>query len=89
MKAVITVIGKDTVGILAKVSSICAEYNVNVTDVTQSVMQDMFAMIMMIDISGMNTDFVVLGDRLTELGNSLGLSIHTMHQDIFNSMHRI
>ena len=89
MKAVITVIGKDTVGILAKVSSICAEYNANVTDVTQSVMQDMFAMIMMIDISGMNTDFVVLGDRLTELGNSLGLSIHTMHQDIFNSMHRI
>lgn len=52
-------------------------------------MQDMFAMIMMIDISGMNTDFVVLGDRLAELGNSLGLSIHTMHQDIFNSMHRI
>jgi ACT domain-containing protein len=89
MKAVITVIGKDTVGILAKVSSICAEYNANVTDVTQSVMQDMFAMIMMIDISGMNTDFVVLGDRLAELGNSLGLSIHTMHQDIFNSMHRI
>ncbi|MGN0621011.1 MAG: ACT domain-containing protein [Porcipelethomonas sp.] len=89
MKAVITVIGKDTVGILAKVSNICAEYNANVTDVTQSIMQDMFAMIMMIDISKMNADFAVLSDRLAELGNSLGLSIHTMHQDIFNSMHRI
>ena len=89
MKAVITVIGKDNVGILAKVSNICAEYNANVMEVTQSVMQDMFAMIMMIDISRMNTDFVVLGEKLSELGKTLGLSIHTMHQDIFNSMHRI
>lgn len=89
MRAVITVIGKDNVGILAKVSNICAEYNANVTDVTQSVLQDMFAMIMMVDISEMNTDFVVLGDKLTELGKTLGLSIHTMHEDIFNSMHRI
>lgn len=89
MRAVITVIGKDNVGILAKVSTICAEYNANVMDVTQSVLQDMFAMIMMVDISKMNSDFVVLGDKLKELGDSLGLSIHTMHEDIFNSMHRI
>lgn len=89
MRAVITVIGKDNVGILAKVSNICAEYNANVTDVTQSVMQDMFAMIMMIDISEMNKDFVELGDKLSVLGKELGLSIHTMHEDIFNSMHRI
>lgn len=89
MKAVITVIGKDAVGILAKVSSICAENNANVTDVTQSIMQEMFAMIMMVDISGLNSDFSVLQDKLTELGNSLGLKIHTMHEDIFNSMHSI
>ncbi|MCI7804847.1 MAG: ACT domain-containing protein [Oscillospiraceae bacterium] len=89
MRAVITVIGKDNVGILAKVSTICAEYNANVMDVTQSVLQDMFAMIMMVDISKMNSDFVVLGDKLKELGDTLGLSIHTMHEDIFNSMHRI
>ncbi len=89
MKAVVTVIGKDNVGILAKVSSVCAQYNANVTEVTQSVLQDMFAMIMMIDISKMNADFVVLGEKLDELGKQLGLSIHTMHQDIFNSMHRI
>lgn len=89
MRAVITVIGKDNVGILAKVSTICAEYNANVMDVTQSVLQDMFAMIMMVDISKMSSDFVVLGDNLKELGDTLGLSIHTMHEDIFNSMHRI
>ena len=89
MRAVITVIGKDYVGILAKVSNICSEYNANVMDVTQSVLQEMFAMIMMVDISKMNTDFVVLGDKLNELGEQLGLSIHTMHEDIFNSMHRI
>lgn len=89
MRAVITVIGKDNIGILAKVSNLCAEYNANVMDVTQSVLQDMFAMIMMVDISQMNTDFVVLGEKLDELGKKLGLSIHTMHEDIFNSMHRI
>ena len=71
------------------VITVCAEYNANVMDVTQSVLQDMFAMIMMVDISQMNTDFVVLGEKLNELGKSPNLSIHTMHQDIFNSMHRI
>ena len=89
MRAVVTVIGKDTVGILTKVSGICTEYNANVTEVTQSVLQDMFAMIMLVDISKLNSDFTVLADRMNELGKELGLSIHTMHEDIFNSMHRI
>ena len=57
MRAVITVIGKDTVGILAKVSAICAEYNANIIDVTQTVMQDLFAMIMLAQIDKMKTDF--------------------------------
>ncbi|MBP0959501.1 MAG: ACT domain-containing protein [Oscillospiraceae bacterium] len=89
MRAVLTVIGKDTVGILAKVSTICAEYNGNVIEVTQSVLQDMFAMIMMVDISDLNVEFTVLSDRMTKLGEELGLSIHTMHEDIFDAMHRI
>lgn len=89
MRAVVTVIGKDSVGILAKVSGICAEYNANVTDVTQSVLQDVFAMIMLVDISSVSSDFSALSDRMTALGEELGLSIHTMHEDIFNSMHRI
>lgn len=89
MRAVITVIGKDTVGILAKVSGICSEYNANVIEVTQSVLQDMFAMIMLADISKLNTNYTALADRMTSLGNELGLHIHTMHEDIFNAMHRI
>ncbi len=89
MRAVLTVIGKDTVGILAKVSTICAEYNGNVIEVTQSVLQDMFPMIMMVDISDLNVEFTVLADRMTKLGEELGLSIHTMHEDIFDAMHRI
>jgi len=89
MRAVVTVIGKDTVGLLHKGSGICAEFNVNVIEVTQSVLQDMFAMIMLVDISAINSDFSELVDRMTALGNELGLSIHTMHEDIFNSMHSI
>ena len=89
MRAVITVIGKDNVGILHKVSGVYAEYHANVLEVTQSVLQDMFAMIKMVDITDMTTDFTKLSDKLTTLGTDLGLSIHTMHEDIFNAMHRI
>ena len=89
MRAIITVIGKDAVGILAKVSGVCSEYNANVIEVTQSVLQDMFAMIMLVDISGLNTQFGNLSDAMTELGDSMGLKIHTMHESVFNSMHHI
>ena len=89
MRAVVTVIGKDNVGILHKVSGICADMGANVIEVTQSVLQDMFAMIMLVDITGMEKVFSEMVDRMTELGTKLGLSIHTMHEDIFNSMHTI
>ncbi|MBR6420160.1 MAG: ACT domain-containing protein [Oscillospiraceae bacterium] len=89
MKAVITVIGHDTVGILHKVSGICAEQNANIIEVTQSVLQDLFAMFMLVEISNLSCDFNTLADRLSALGKELGLSIHIMHEDIFNSMHRI
>lgn len=89
MRAVITVIGKDAVGILAKVSAVCAESNANVIEVTQSVLQDLFAMIMLVDISNLNVDFAALADKMTKLGEDQGLKILTMHEDIFNIMHRI
>lgn len=89
MKAVITVIGKDMVGILAKVSGVCAEKSANVLEVTQSILQEMFVMVMMVDISGVSVPFSALADELQALGDSLGLKIHVMHEDIFNSMHRI
>lgn len=89
MKAVITVVGKDTVGILAKVSSACAEREINIVDVTQSVLQNLFVMVMLADISGMNCDFGTFSDDLKSIGAELGMDIRVMHEDIFNSMHRI
>ncbi len=89
MRAIITVVGKDMVGILAKVSGICADNNVNIIEVTQSIMQDMFCMIMMADTSNSEVDFTVLADRLENLGKENNLVIHAMHEDLFNSMHRI
>lgn len=89
MKAVITVIGKDMVGILAKVSGKCADANANVIEVTQSVLHDMFAMIMLVDITELSVTFAQMVESLEQLGCDLGLSVHVMHEDIFNSMHRI
>lgn len=89
MRAVITVIGKDMVGILAAVSGICAEVGVNVTEVSQSIMQDLFAMIMLVDLSGSTIPFLELSSRLDKYGEESGLSVRVMHEDLFNSMHRI
>ncbi|MGN1409190.1 MAG: ACT domain-containing protein [Eubacteriales bacterium] len=89
MKAVVTVIGRDTVGILAKVSSVCAEHNANIIDVSQSVMQELFTMIMLIDISDIKSDFSALQASFGELGERIGMKIHVMHEDIFKSMHHI
>lgn len=89
MRAIITVIGKDMVGILAKVSAVCAEGNVNVTEVTQSILQDLFAMIMLVDLENATVPFNQLVDQMTALGEQECLKIHVMHEDIFNSMHRI
>jgi ACT domain-containing protein len=87
MKAVITVIGRDAVGILAKVSTICAESDANVLEVTQSVLQDFFAMVMVIDIGALKVELHALEDQLKERLPTM--EIHVMHEDIFNSMHRI
>lgn len=89
MRAIITVIGKDNVGILAKVSDACAEANVNILEVTQSVLQEMFAMIMLVEIDKATVEFEQLGKNLEFVGESTGTKIHLMHEDIFNSMHRI
>lgn len=89
MKAVITVIGKDSVGILSKVSTACAEAGANIIEVTQSVLQDMFAMIMLAEIDNTNVPFDELSKKLDQLGEENNLKIHVMHEDIFNSMHKI
>ena len=87
MKAVITVLGKDTVGILAKVSTVCSEYDANIVEVSQSVLQDMFAMIMLVELGKKN--FGELSSTLEKLGDENNLKIHSMHEDIFNSIHKI
>ena len=88
-KAVITVIGKDMVGILAKVANECADKGVNVLEVTQSVLQDLFVMVMLVDITKATAEVSDLADLFDALGERLGLKIHIMHEDTFNSMHRI
>lgn len=89
MKAIITVIGKDTVGILAKVSDACSKADVNIVEVTQSVLQDMFAMVMLVEIGKSNIGFEQLRENLNQVGDATGTKIHIMHEDIFNSMHKI
>ena len=89
MNAVITVLGKDNVGILAKVSNECAAVGVNIIEVTQSVLQGMFAMIMFVDITACTVPFSELVDKLTEEGEKMGVRVHVMHEDIFNAMHKI
>lgn len=89
MKAVITVTGKDSVGIIAKVSNYCAENGANIVDISQSVLSDYFAMIMLVDIDKLTISFAGFVDALTDIGTKSGLVIHTMHEDIFNSMHTI
>ncbi|AZS16445.1 ACT domain-containing protein [Paenibacillus lutimineralis] len=89
MRAVITVTGKDTVGILARVSTLCAKYNANVIEVSQTVLQDMFAMIMMVNIDQINCKLHELVDIMRTEGEQHGLVIQVMHEDLFNSMHRI
>ena len=89
MKAVITVIGKDSVGILAKVSEACSKADVNIVEVTQCVFQDMFAMIMLVEIDKSNIGFEQLRANLKAVGESTNTKVHVMHEDIFNSMHRI
>ena len=89
MRGIITVIGKDKVGILAQISGICAEYGVNVVEVTQSILQDMFCMIMLIEIEKANIPFTEFAEKTKKIGEEQSLILHVMHEDVFNSMHRI
>ena len=89
MKAVISVIGKDTVGIIAKVSAECARCGVNILDISQTVLQDYFTMIMITDIDGITVPFPDFVDAMSRIGTENNLKILTMHEDIFNTMHKI
>ncbi len=89
MKAVITVVGVDKVGIIAKVSNLLAERNVNILDITQTIMDNLFTMIMYTNIEKMKGEFSALADALEKLGEEMGVQILITHEDIYRSMHRI
>ena len=89
MKAVITVTGKDSVGIIANVASECAKYDANIIDISQSVLSEYFAMIMLTDIDKLSVPFSEFVDAMAAIGKGRGLEVHVMHEDIFNTMHHI
>ena len=89
MKAVVTVIGKDQKGIIAKVSNILFENEVNILDISQTIMQDMFTMIMLVDFESESVTLKQVVDKLEEAEKEMGLSIHVQREEIFTSMHRI
>ena len=88
MKVVITVVGKDKPGIIANVGKRCADHNGTIVDITQKVLQDLFTMIMIVELPE-ETELQKFSKDMQELEVEQGIKIHVMHEDIFNSMHRI
>lgn len=89
MKGIITVLGKDKVGIIAKVCTYLADHNVNILDISQTIIQGYFNMMMIVDISEPAKSFEMLVEDLQDVGRTLGVEIKLQHEDIFNIMHRI
>lgn len=89
MRAIVTVIGKDRVGIIADVTALLAQYGVNVVDISQTVLQEYFTMIMLVDASQCTVPFADLARTLDEAGAQRSLQIRAQREDIFNAMHRI
>ena len=89
MNAIVTVIGKDRVGIIADVTALLAQYGVNVLDISQTVLQEYFTMIMLVDAAQCTVPFADLARTLDEAGTQRGLQIRAQREDIFNAMHRI
>lgn len=89
MRAIVTVTGKDTTGIIAKVCTLLSDRNVNILDISQTVMQEFFTMTMLIDLQKSNTNLIELSDCLSKCGEEMGLVIRTQREDIFDLMHRV
>ena len=89
MNAIVTVVGQDKVGIIAAVCALLAEHNVNILDISQTILQGSFTMVMAVDLGG---DQVALGElrqKLQTLGEEMGITIHIQREEIFDAMHRI
>ncbi len=89
MRAVVSVIGRDQVGIIARVSRVLAEHNVNILDISQTILENMFTMIMRVELLDENAQVAALNQALAEAGKDIGLDIRLQRQDIFDAMHRV
>ena len=89
MRAVVTVTVKDKKGIIAKVSAFLAERGVNIEDISQTIMGEYFAMIMIVDMSESKTELSVLAKECADMGKQIGMAIYMQHEDIFNAMHNV
>ena len=89
LNAIVTVVGNDKVGIIAKVSAFLADRSINIEDISQTVLSGNFVMMMMVDLAGSTKPLATVKDELTELGDSMGVSISVMHERVFSAMHRI
>jgi ACT domain-containing protein len=89
MNAIITVVGSDKVGIIAKVSAFLAEWNINILDISQTVLSGNFVMMMVVDLSSSSKALEDVKKELAELGESFGVSVSMMHEKVFSTMHRI
>lgn len=89
MKAVITVLGCDRIGIIASITGIMAEAGVNILDISQTIMENIFTMVMLVDLTKMKPEYSELGEKLTRKGIELGVEIRLQREEIFTSMHRI
>lgn len=89
MKVIITVIGKDKAGIIAKISGVLAENKINIEDINQTIVQGNFTMFMLCDFSNAKLDVKAIKNVMNEVGEEIGVSIHVQHQDIFDAMHNV
>lgn len=89
MRAVVTVTGKDNKGIIAKVSTFLSEKGANIEDISQTILGEYFAMIMIVDISSVSEELSALAEECGKLGKQIGMSIYVQHEDIFNAMHNV
>jgi len=89
MRAVVTVVGKDKTGIIAQISTFLAERNVNILDISQTILAEYFTMIMLVDLSLSPVKLSELAEECKVMGEKIGMSIHVQHEDIFNAMHSV
>ncbi len=89
MRAVLTVVGKDKTGIISTISTFLAERNVNILDISQTILQDYFAMIMLVDVSKSTIALAGLSEECSVLGNKIVMSVHVQHEEMFNAIHNV